>query len=82
MPKPSPMVDRAQEFLSRKSGQEVRSESARQAAEGLLCYFRLLMEWEEKARSIGREFENGKVRGVAAVPCPAYPSAATGPGRA
>ena len=82
MSKPSPLVEHAQEFLSRKSGRPVCPEEARQAAEGLLGLFRLLREWNEKARATVPEFESSKVRGVAPVPCPAYPSAASGPGRA
>ncbi len=73
MSKPSPMVQRAQEFLSRKSGRPVCAEDARQAAEGLLGLFRLLLEWDEKARATSPEFENGKVRGVAPVAAAAYP---------
>lgn len=75
-------VERVREFLSRRSGRIVSPDAAREAADNLLGLFRLLAEWDRRARQPAPEFENREVRGVECVPAPAYSPAASGPRRA
>ena len=69
----APTVERAREFLSRRSGRVVSPDAAREATENLLGLFRLLAEWDVKAAGRRREFEKSEVRGIAKSMESAYP---------
>ena len=78
----APTVERVRDLLSRREGRVVSPDAAREARDNVLGLFRLLSEWDRKARGTGAEFENSELRGVAGVPAPAYSPAASGPRRA
>ena len=71
----SPAHESLRSLVSKRRVRLVSPDEAREAAESLLGYFRVLLEWDRKLRGAGSEFETGEVRGVATSNETAYPRA-------